>query len=108
MGRHSAVRGSLARRLVRLHRSTVLGSTVPVARGWRARLLGLALLSREQAGPGLLIPRCRSVHTFGMRFELEVVFLGARGEVLARHPRVRPGRILLFAGATDVLERPAA
>src|SRR5262245_52399763 len=51
-----------------LERTELLGLEVPVATSRRSRLLGLALLRRERAGPGLLIPRCRSVHTFGMRF----------------------------------------
>ena len=33
--------------------------------------------TRAEAGPGLLIPRCSSVHTFGMRFALDLVFLDA-------------------------------
>ena len=48
---------------------------VPVAVTLPSRLLGLALLRPGRAGAGLLIPRCRSVHTFGMRFALRVVFL---------------------------------
>ena len=48
---------------------------MPVATTVSSRLLGLALLRREHAGAGLLIPRCRSVHTFGMRFPIDVLFL---------------------------------
>ena len=53
-----------------------------VARSFRARLLGLAFLRRLPPDCGLLIPRCSSVHTFGMRFALDVVFLDGDGEVL--------------------------
>ena len=38
----------------------VEGVEVPVAAGLGARLLGLAGLGRERAGPGLLIPGCSS------------------------------------------------
>jgi len=41
---------------------------------------GLAL-RRESAEP-LLIPRCRSVHTFGMRFALDLFWLDEWGRVL--------------------------
>ena len=34
------------------------------------------LLDRHRAPEGLLIPRCRSVHTYGMRFPLDLLFLG--------------------------------
>jgi hypothetical protein len=84
----------------------VAGHEVPVAVGFRARLLGLALLDREEAGPGLLIPRCAAVHTFGMRFALDVYFLGLEGEVLARRS-VPPRRFVAHKGARAVLEIPA-
>jgi hypothetical protein len=83
------------------------GVRVPVARGLRARLLGLALLARERAGPGLLIPRCHSIHTFGMRFTVDVVFLDRVGCVLRRAPGVPPSRIVACRGAAAVLEVPA-
>jgi len=81
---------------------------VPVARGWRTRLIGLGFLERERAGPGLLIPRCRSVHTFGMRFPLRVVFLDAQGVIISIRERVRPRRLVWERGAAAVLELPAA
>ena len=84
----------------------VAGHEVPVAVGFRARLLGLALLDPEVAGPGLLIPRCAAVHTFGMRFALDVYFLGPGDEVLA-HRSVPPRRFVAHKGARSVLEIPA-
>ena len=80
---------------------------MPLATGLRARLLGLALLPRSRAGGGLLIPRCRSVHSFGMRFALDVYFLDREGRVLRRDLGVRPCRFLACRGAEWVLELPA-
>jgi len=71
-------------------------------------LLGLAHLDREQAGPGLLIPRCSSVHTFGMRFALDLCFLDDEGALLAIRRGVGARRLVSFAGARAVLEIPAA
>ena len=79
----------------------------PVADSFRSRLLGLAWRDRSQAGPGLLIPRCSSVHTFGMRFELDVYFLDRNGRVMSVRRRVPRGRVLWRRGATAVLEIPA-
>jgi uncharacterized protein len=78
----------------------------PVAETLLSRLLGLAFLDRRDAGIGLLIPRCRSVHTFGMRFPLDVYFLGRYGEVVDVRLGVRPFRILRRRGADAVLELP--
>ena len=96
-----------ARRFRGLEWTTVHGHRVPVADSPLSRLLGLALLGRERAGPGLLIPRCRSVHTFGMRFRLDVVFLDSGWKVIARRRGVPPGHVLLERGADAVLELPS-
>ncbi|HET9199027.1 MAG TPA: DUF192 domain-containing protein [Solirubrobacterales bacterium] len=80
---------------------------LPVATGFRTRLRGLAFRDREAAGPGLLIPRCASVHTFGMRFDLDVYFLDRDGRVLAARRRVPPNRVLWCRGARKVLEIPS-
>jgi hypothetical protein len=83
-----------------------MGAAYPVARTRRSRLLGLALLDRDAAGPGLLLPGCRSVHSFGMRFALDVWFLGEGGEPLEvrRLPR---RRVVSNRRAHSVLEVPA-
>ena len=96
-----------ADRLDRLPRRVVLGVEVPVAESRRARLLGLAHLDRADAGPGLLIPRCASVHTFGMRFGLDLVFLDEGGEALGVRRAVPPRRFAAQQGAAAILELPA-
>ncbi len=46
-----------------------------VAESFSARLLGLAGRSAIPAGRALLIPECNAVHTWGMRFALDIAFL---------------------------------
>jgi uncharacterized membrane protein (UPF0127 family) len=82
-------------------------SKFPVAESFHSRLLGLAWRPRSQAGPGLLFPRCASVHTFGMRFALDVYFLDRRGSVLSARLGVPPRRVLWHRGACAILEIPA-
>jgi uncharacterized protein len=94
-------------RLRELPRRRVCGRSVPVAASFRARLLGLAWLRREQAGAGLLIPACASVHTVGMRFPLDLVFLDRHGRRCATHLRVPPFRLVHCRGAAAVLEIPS-
>ena len=79
---------------------------VLVARSWGTRLLGLAL-RREAPAHALLIPRCRSVHTFGMRFALDLIWLDARGRVIRVDRDVPPGRFRGCRRAAAVLEAPA-
>jgi uncharacterized membrane protein (UPF0127 family) len=100
-------RGRRPRWLAALPQRTIAGRRVPVAVGFRARLLGLALLDRADAGPGLLLPRCSSVHTFGMKFALDVYFLAADGTLLEVRRAVPPRRLVACRGAAAVLEVPA-
>jgi uncharacterized membrane protein (UPF0127 family) len=80
---------------------------VPVATTRLSRLLGLALLSRERAGAGLLIPRCRSVHTLGMLFRLDLLFFDLEGRVIEIRRNVPPIRIVRCPAADAVLELPS-
>jgi uncharacterized protein len=73
---------------------------------WR-RFRGLAWKREPPQGWALLFPRCRSVHTFGMRFPIDVVFLDARGRPIDLRRGVRPGRIVRHRQAAAVLEMKA-
>ena len=94
----------LPARFQRLPWTVIAGHRVPVAERPVSRLLGLALLDRESAGPGLLIPCCRSVHTFGMRFPLDVIFLDREGTTICWRSAIPAGRVLFERRAAAVLE----
>lgn len=96
-----------ARRFRRLERKRLHGFEVPVAADPLSRLLGLALLDRHRSPEGLLIPRCRSVHTFGMRFPLDLLFLGEECQPLIAVREVGPGHRVRVPQAAAVLELPS-
>ena len=80
---------------------------VEVPQSRRERTGGLR--SRRWLPPdhALLLPRCRSVHTFGMAFPIAVAFLDADWRVLEVR-RTPPGRLLHpRLRARHVLECPA-
>jgi uncharacterized protein len=79
---------------------------VRTARGFRERLIGLVFL-REPPADGLLLPRTRSVHTFGMRFALDLHWLDGSGEVVRIDRAVPPRRIRTCLRARSVVELPA-
>ena len=83
------------------------GTEALLACDLRSRLLGLAWMERPPDGVQLLIPRCRSVHTLGMRFPIDVVFLGPDDGRVRVEYAVEPGRVVFCRVATAVLERPA-
>jgi uncharacterized protein len=88
-------------------RSQADGSTILVAADRRARLRGLTGLDRLPADQALLIERCRSVHTAGMRFALDLLWLDASGAVIRIDENVRPRRLRTCARARAVIETSA-
>jgi len=85
-----------------------------VPRAWLAdtpwtRLRGL--LGRPPLGAdgqeALLLRPCGAVHTFGMRYPLDIVFLDKRGCVLGVHAALPPGRMRHCRGARQTLELAA-
>jgi uncharacterized membrane protein (UPF0127 family) len=65
-------------------------ASVEVTGGARARMKGL--LGRDAIDGALLLRPCRNVHTFGMRFAIDVAFCDASGTVL-RTSTLRPWRV---------------
>ena len=51
---------------------------------------------------------CASIHTFGMRYPIDVVLLDGSGRVLASERRVAPGRVVQADKAHYALERPSS
>ena len=98
----------LPRRLERLPRVTLSDEAVlHEANTVAARLLGLAFLRTLPAGHALFIPDCRSVHTFGMRFPIDVAFLDERGRAIRVERGVGPRRVLTCRRAFAVVEARA-
>jgi len=70
----------------------VLASRVRRADGWLERTLGFLPRSALGMDEGLWIPRCRAVHTLGMRVPLDVVFVDRDGRVVRIEAAVAAGR----------------
>ena len=81
-------------------RCTVAGSALARSRG---------LLGRRElpSGEGLLLRPASSIHTFFMRFPIDVVFLDRELAVRKVVPRMGPWRLAFGFGSKAVLELPA-
>lgn len=75
--------------------------------GFPERLRGLLGLRDARGAPMVLIDRCRSVHTFGMRFAIDLCFIDGRGVALLCPRDVGPGHLITCMGAASVIERPS-
>jgi len=73
---------------------------------WTERLRGL-LGTCGDADP-VMLTRCGSIHTFGMRYPIDVAFIGECGEVLRSVRALAPRRLLSASDAYCVLERPVS
>jgi uncharacterized membrane protein (UPF0127 family) len=76
---------------------------IRLARTRRQRLIGLAL-RRDPPPYALHFDRCRCVHTFGMRFTLDLVWFDALGGVIRIDRDVPPRRVRRCRGARSVVE----
>jgi len=89
-------------------RGRIIGDGVRVADRFFPRLKGLLRTDGLSEGEGLWIRPCGSIHSFGMRFEFDALFLGPGGKVVGRYERFRRNRISrVFWNARGVLELPA-
>lgn len=88
-------------------RGAVLAAKLEVAGSGPARRKGL--LGRENLvpGEGLWIVPCESVHTFFMRFPIDLVYLDRKNRVRKLRAGVGPWRISACLAARSVLELPA-
>ena len=73
----------------------------------RSRRRGLARLDSLAADHALHIPQTPSVHTFGMRFDLDLIWLRRDGSIARVDRDVGPWRMRLCLRARSVVETRA-
>jgi hypothetical protein len=90
-----------------LDTGSVIAEEVAVADTRATRAVGLLKRSGLDPGEGLWIVPSRGVHTFWMRFAIDIVALDDRGVVIDQVSELRPWRIRLpRRGTAGVLELP--
>ncbi|MEI8314700.1 MAG: DUF192 domain-containing protein [Verrucomicrobiota bacterium] len=93
--------------IVNATKDIVLADRCRVANSFWKRLIGLLNRKTLLVGEGLLLDRCSGVHTFGMRFAIDIVGLGADFRVLRVIQALPPYRACVLKNATCVIELPA-
>lgn len=90
-------------------RETFLATEATIADSYLLRLVGLLGKTKRwaQLGRGLWIVPSSGVHTIGMLFPIDLVFLGKENKVMHIEEHVRPFRISKVSlKASSVLELP--
>ncbi|MEI6828156.1 MAG: DUF192 domain-containing protein [Desulfuromonadales bacterium] len=74
----------------------------------QSRMVGLLGRQSLANGEGLWIKPCKGVHTFGMHFPIDVVFLDPQLRVIGVSHALPPNRLTrLYISAASVLELPS-
>jgi uncharacterized protein len=88
-------------------RHSVLAELADVADTSAKRRKGLLGRDSLPTGHGLWIVPCESVHTYGMRFPIDVLYLDRKKRVRKLRRAMLPWRLSLCLSAHSVLELPA-
>lgn len=95
------------KRVLNETRGEVLAARAQVASSWWGRGKGLIGVRALDDHSGLIIEPCSSIHTWFMRFPIDVLFVTADGRIVKAARSVRPWRAGPVAlGARYVVELP--
>lgn len=90
-----------------LTKQSLLADRAILANTSSTRRTGLLKHDSLPEGEGLLITPCEGVHTFGMKFPIDVIYLSKKRVVLKIRPEMPRRRISFCLRAHSVLELPA-
>ncbi len=94
-------------RVLNVTRGTVLATRLEAAHTGATRQKGLLGRDSLLPGEGLWIAPCESVHTFFMRFPIDLVYLDRKHRIRKVRSAVGPWRMSACFSAYSVLELPA-
>lgn len=94
-------------RVLNVTKGVTLAEQAGVAETSAARRTGLLKHTGLDHGEGLLIVPCEAVHTFGMKFPIDVLFLSKKKQVLKVRKDMGPRKIAFSLLARYALELPA-
>ncbi|HLH71693.1 MAG TPA: DUF192 domain-containing protein [Chloroflexota bacterium] len=88
-------------------KGTLLADAADKANTSEKRRTGLLKHASLPKGQGLWIVPCEGVHTFAMKFTIDVVFLNKKRQIVKIRPQMKKSRIAFCLRAHSVLELPA-
>jgi uncharacterized protein len=99
---------AMMKKLVIQDSGELLAGRVRSAQTFMQRLRGLMFTKALEPGAGLHLQPCRSIHTFFMRYAIDVIYLNAESRIVALDLEMPPGRLgSLHPGTVSVVELPA-
>ncbi|OEF96202.1 DUF192 domain-containing protein [Desulfuribacillus alkaliarsenatis] len=93
--------------LVNQTTGVTIADDVQMATSFWSRLKGLMFTARLQEGNALYLSPCRSIHTFFMRYPIDVVYLDEKQQVIAVQHELKPNTIgSIHKHTRDIIELP--
>ncbi len=91
------------------HKQRIIADNIMIAEDLVSRLVGLMFRSSPPQGSnGLLLDPCNSIHTFFMKYCLDIVFLAPDNKVVKVIRNLSPWRLTwIYFKANRTLELPA-
>lgn len=74
--------------------NSIISESAKVADNFFSRSIGLLSKNSLSQSESLVIKPCCSIHTFFMRFDIDVLFVNKKNEILALYENVKPWCIL--------------
>jgi hypothetical protein len=88
-------------------RGIVIGDAIDIADTSEKRTVGLLKHKELRPGEGLWIVPCEGVHTFFMKFAIDLVYIDKKHIVRKIVPNVAPWRMSICLPAHSIVELPA-
>lgn len=94
-------------KIINTTKSTGVAGTVRIADSFLLRLKGLLGTKSLPNGEALIIKPCYSVHTIGMAYAIDVLFVDGQNRILKVVSHLQPWRAASCRGSVYVIELPA-
>ena len=86
----------------------IISNNILIADTLLTRLIGLMFKKQLVGSDGLLLDPCNSIHTFFMRYSLDIVFLSSENKIVKIVRGIKPWRMTwIYFRAKKTLELPA-
>jgi uncharacterized membrane protein (UPF0127 family) len=94
-------------RLVQAGNGIIVAEKVMKAHTFFKRLKGLMFTKSLPSGCCIHIQPCRSVHTFFMKYTIDILYLDAQYNIVGVEANLKPGKIgAVYSNSVSVIELP--
>ena len=95
-------------KLINLDNESVIANKIHRAESFWNRFKGLMFTDSLPADCGLHIRPCRSIHTFFMKYSIDVLHLDSRHQVVGLEENLQPGKVgKVIPNTTEIIELPS-